>query len=160
MNIGSTAKAFVSVVLCETVGIISTPVTLAAIPTWYAALNKPAFSPPNWLFGPVWTILYALMGISFSLIWNQGWTRKKNRNAGYAFLLQLLFNFTWSISFFGLHNPLLGLINIIVLILSILLTIRLFYRVSKTAAYLLVPYLLWVAFASLLNASIVVLNRG
>lgn len=151
-------KIAVSIIICELVGLVSTPFTIAAIPTWYATLNKPVFSPPNWLFGPAWTLLYMLMGISFALIWDKGWKKKKNRNAGYLFALQLLLNFIWTPIFFGLHAPILGLIAIIALLLSIHLTMKAFYPISRNAYYLLIPYICWVTFATLLNASIVILN--
>lgn len=151
-------KLIISILVCELVGIVSTPFTLSAIPTWYATLNKPVFSPPNWLFGPVWILLYILMGISFALIWDMEWKKKKNRTAGYLFALQLLLNFIWTPIFFGLHAPMLGLITIIALLLSIHRTMKAFYSLSKKAYYLLIPYICWVSFATLLNASIVFLN--
>lgn len=148
-----------SIVVCEFVGLVSTPFTLSAIPTWYAYLHKPFFSPPNWVFGPVWTLLYAMMGISAFLIWQKGTQKKKvNKALGY-FFVQLFFNFLWSVLFFGLHNPLLGLLGIVLLLISIILTSVTFYKLSKAASYLLVPYLLWVSFATLLNLSIVLLNH-
>lgn len=151
-------KLIISVVGCELVGIGSTPFTVGAISTWYVFLVKPSFSPPNWVFGPVWTLLYILMGVAFYLIWRQGWKKKKVRIAGLYFLLQLSLNFLWSISFFGLRSPVLGLVNIIALLVLIIMTMRQFYPLSKVAFFLLVPYLLWVSFATLLNASIVILN--
>lgn len=151
-------KLIVSVMGCELVGIFSTPFTLSAIPTWYAYLNKPPFSPPNWVFGPVWTTLYFLMGVSAFLIWRKGLKKKKVKRALGYFLLQLLFNFLWSPVFFGLHSPILGLATIIILLALIVITIMSFYKISQVAAYLLVPYLLWVSFATVLNFSIVILN--
>jgi tryptophan-rich sensory protein len=151
-------KLIGSIVVCEVVGISGTPFTIAAIPTWYATLSKPYFSPPNWLFGPVWTILYFLMGVSFFLIWKQGLKKKKNKTAAVIFGIQLLLNFLWTVLFFGLKSPVLGLIGIILLLVSIGLTMQKFYGVSKLAAYLLIPYLVWVCFATLLNISIVILN--
>lgn len=148
-----------AVVICELVGILGTPFTVSSISTWYKFLNKPFFSPPNWVFGPVWTLLYALMGIAVAMIWLQGMKKKKVRTAVIYFVSQLLFNFLWSIVFFGLHAPFAAFVNIIVLWLAIILTIMKFYPLSKLAAYLLVPYLLWVSFASVLNASIWLLNR-
>lgn len=151
-------KLFISVLTCELVGIISTPFTIAAIPTWYATLNKPFFSPPNWIFGPVWTILYAMMGISVYLIWVKDTKNKKVQTALTLFAFQLMLNFAWSFLFFSLHNPLLGLLDIVALWLTIALTIRAFYPLSKPATYLLLPYILWVSFAMMLNLSIVLLN--
>ena len=151
-------KFLISVVGCQLVGILGTPFTISAIPSWYVTLNKPFFAPPNWIFGPVWTLLYFLMGISFYLIWKQGWKKKKVRTAGKYFLAQLGLNFIWSPIFFGLRAPLLGLIVIVTMWVLIVMTMEKFYPLSKWATYLLVPYLLWVSFATLLNASIVFLN--
>jgi tryptophan-rich sensory protein len=148
----------ISVVGCELVGIIGSIFTFSSIPTWYAALNKPPFAPPNWIFGPVWTLLYFLMGVSFYLIWQQGWKKKKVGTAGKYFLYQLALNFVWSPIFFGLRSPLLALFVIIAMWILIVITIKQFYPLSKWAAYLLIPYLLWVSFATLLNASIAFLN--
>lgn len=151
-------KLIVSVFGCELVGILGTPFTLSAIPTWYVGLNKPFFAPPNWIFGPVWTLLYLLMGISFFLIWKQGFKKNKIKTAGKYFLAQLMLNFLWSPIFFGLRAPLLGFIVIVVMWSLIILTMKKFYPISRWAFYLLVPYLLWVSFATLLNIAIVVLN--
>jgi translocator protein len=151
-------KLFISIVGCQLVGIAATPFTIAAIPTWYATLNKPPFSPPNWVFGPVWTTLYFLMGISAFLIWQKGLQKKQVKRALIYFSLQLFFNFLWSLLFFGLHSPLLGLFGIMILLIFIILTIVSFYKLSKIAAYLFVPYLLWVSFATILNISLVILN--
>ena len=140
------------VLLCQAAGTIGSIFTFSAIPNWYAYLNKPFFNPPNWIFGPVWTTLYTLMGISVYLVW------KKRKGIPFWFWVQLVLNALWSILFFGLQNPILAFVGVIFLWLSIFLTITSFYRIHKTAAYLLVPYLLWVTFASLLNASIALLN--
>jgi tryptophan-rich sensory protein len=151
-------KLSISVVGCELVGILGTPFTIAAIPTWYATLNKPVFAPPNWVFGPAWTILYFLMGVAFYLIWKQGLKKKRVKTAMLFFLAQLALNFIWSPIFFGLRAPLPALAIIIAMWFMIALTMKKFYPLSKPAFYLLVPYLLWVSFATLLNAEIVVLN--
>ncbi|MBU2632876.1 tryptophan-rich sensory protein [Patescibacteria group bacterium] len=150
-------KLIVSVIGCELVGILGSVFTVSSISTWYATLNRPFFAPPNWIFGPVWTTLYFLMGVAFYLIWRQGW-KKKIKTAGLFFLAQLSLNFIWSPIFFGLRAPLLGLIVIIAMWVLIVMTMKKFYPLSKLAFYLLVPYLLWVSFATLLNAAIVVLN--
>lgn len=151
------AKLIASVVLCELVGTFATPFTISSIPTWYATLNRPSFSPPNWIFGPVWTILYFLMGVSLYLVWDKGLS-KKVKIALYYFGTQLFFNFLWSILFFGIHSPILGLVDIVMLWILIILTIQKFLPISKPAAYLLIPYLLWVSFATVLNLAIVILN--
>jgi benzodiazapine receptor len=147
-----------SIIGCELVGIMGSIFTRDTIPTWYVYINKPVFSPPNWIFGPVWTTLYCLMGISFYLIWSQGWHKKAVKNAGQTFLAQLALNFLWTPLFFGLKSPLLGLITIIALWILIVLTMKKFYPLSKTAFYLLIPYLLWVSFATILNGAIWWLN--
>lgn len=152
------AKFATCVIACELVGNASTPFILAAIPTWYQTLNKPPFSPPNWIFGPTWTILYFLMGVATFLVWEKGLKEKGVKVALYYFSAQLFLNFLWSILFFGLHSAILGLIDIAALWVLIALTIMKFFPVSKTASYLLIPYILWVSFATILNFAIVVLN--
>ncbi|HSA83501.1 MAG TPA: TspO/MBR family protein [Patescibacteria group bacterium] len=152
------SKLIISVIGCELVGILGTLFTISAIPTWYSTLSKPFFSPPNWIFGPVWTLLYLLMGVAFYLIWKQDFKKKKVKTAGLFFLAQLALNFIWSPIFFGLMSPLLGLIVIVAMWALIVMTMKKFYPLSRLAFYLLLPYLLWVSFATLLNATIVVLN--
>lgn len=151
-------KLVASVIGCELVGVLGTPFTLSAIPNWYETLQKPFFAPPNWVFGPAWTLLYFLMGVSFYLIWRQGWKKKKVSTAGKYFLAQLALNFIWSPIFFGLRSPELGLIVIVALWILIVLTMKKFYALSKPAFYLLIPYLAWVTFATILNGAIMVLN--
>lgn len=152
------SKLVVSVIGCELVGFLGTPFTIPAIPNWYATLNKPFFAPPNWIFGPVWTLLYLLMGIAFYLIWKQGWGKKKIKTAGRLFLSQLALNFIWSPIFFGLRAPLLGLVVILAMWTLIVMTMKKFYPISRPAFYLLIPYIFWVSFATLLNAAIALLN--
>jgi translocator protein len=149
-------KLVVAIVLCQLAGIIGSVFTISSISSWYAELSKPFFSPPNWVFFPVWISLYLLMGISLYLVWKKGW--KENKKALSFFGIQLFLNALWSPIFFGLKNPLLAFIEIIFLWLAILLTIIHFYKVSKPAAYLLIPYILWVSFAALLNFFIFLLN--
>lgn len=155
----NTIKIIISVIGCELVGILSIPFTLVSIPTWYKTLNKPFFSPPNWIFGPVWILLYFLMGISASMIWIKGIQNKKVKVALMMFLFQLGANFLWSILFFGFHSPFLAFLDIIVLWLALIITTVKFSELSRTAGYLLIPYIIWVTFASLLNFSIIVLNN-
>lgn len=131
--------------------------TIPNIPSWYAVLEKPVFSPPNWVFGPVWTVLYLLMGISLYLLWTQPSKRDKTK-AFVAFGAQLILNTLWSIVFFGLHSPIGGVVVILALLIVIIVTMRYFWHFSKPAAYLLVPYILWVSFATVLNTSIALLN--
>ncbi|HSB47100.1 MAG TPA: TspO/MBR family protein [Candidatus Bilamarchaeum sp.] len=142
-----------AVLICELAGVIGSVFTFSSIPTWYATLVKPDFAPPNWLFGPVWIILYAMMGVSAYLIYETG-----KKDALKIFGLQLALNASWSIVFFGLRSVSGGLLVIFLLWLSIALTILSFLKVSKTAAYLLIPYILWVSFASVLNYFIFILN--
>lgn len=149
-------KLVISFVLVFVAAAVGSWVTFSAIATWYSTLQKPVFNPPNAIFGPVWTILYILMAISFYLVWVKN---KKSTKKGITyFLVQLALNALWSIVFFGLHNPLLAFVVIIALWIFIFLTIVEFKKVDTRAAYLLVPYLLWVSFAGVLNAAIMVLN--
>jgi len=140
------------------VGAIGSLITYPGISGWFPGLTKPWFSPPNWVFGPVWTILYILMGISLWLVIRNGWEGEDVRRAMALFGLQLVANFFWSILFFGLQSPLGGLIDIVILWVLIMGTILVFRKISLTASYLLVPYLCWVSFATLVNAAIVILN--
>lgn len=157
-----TASYFISILggvtLSLAVGFLSSIVTQQAIPNWYAALVKPFFSPPNWLFAPVWTLLYILMGWAVGSVWHYGKRHRWGKTALYHFGAQLIFNGLWSLVFFGLKNPLLGLLVIITLLILIERTIYWFRLVDKKAAYLLYPYFLWVCFATLLNGSIWYLN--
>ena len=146
------------IILCLLAGIIGSIFTTQNIPTWYESINKPSFNPPNWVFGPVWTILYVLMGISAYLIYSKGIKKKEVKLAFIIFGIQLVLNTLWSILFFGLTSPLFGLICIIFLWLFIVLIMKLFYKLDKKAAYLLIPYILWVSFATILNYYIFILN--
>lgn len=146
------------ILLCEAAGVVGSFFTVSAIPTWYAALNKPSFSPPNWIFGPVWITLYALMGIALFLVWQKGFKKPEVRQAVELFLAHLIINVSWSVAFFGLHMPLLAFFGILLLLVFIIVLIGLFYRLRPAAAYLLIPYLVWVAFASVLNFEIWRLN--
>lgn len=147
------------VVLCEAAGGLGSLFTMPSVRSWYPSIVKPALNPPAWVFGPVWTTLFALMGIAAFLIWRQGTEKRAVRNALFVFGIQLALNVFWSLLFFGLHSPLASLVEIILLWVAILWTTIAFHRLSKPAAYLLVPYLLWVSFASYLNAAIWWLNR-
>ena len=149
------------ILACELAGILGSFFTMQSIPTWYATLIKPSFSPPNWLFAPAWTLLYALMGTAAYLVWEkrQG---AKNKMVGAAlnmFCIQLVLNALWSVVFFGLRSPGFGLIEIFVLWFAILITILQFLKVSRWAAWLMTPYLLWVSFACGLNLGIFLLNK-
>jgi tryptophan-rich sensory protein len=148
-----------AVVICLSVGAIGTISTSQNIPTWYASLNKPAFTPPNWLFGPAWTTLYILMGIAAFLVWKAGIGRPEVKAALWIFLAQLVLNAVWTPLFFGAHWLLLSFLEMILLWLLILWTIVKFYGISVVAGLLLIPYILWVSFASVLNLSFWLLNR-
>jgi tryptophan-rich sensory protein len=151
-------RVIISVLVCQAAGLIGSVFTRPAISTWYAELQKPRFTPPDWVFGPVWISLYILMGIATFLIWRRGFHHQVVRRALAIFGVQLVLNALWSFLFFGLRSPLAGLIGISLLGIAIILTIRSFLAVSRTAALLLIPYFLWVSFASGLNLSIWWLN--
>ena len=150
-------KLAISIFIPLIVGFLGSFFTSSSVNSWFLTLNKPSFNPPNWVFAPAWTILYILIGLSFYLVWEKNFGKEKQKVIA-VYALQLFLNFLWSLSFFGLRNPLLGLINIIVLWLVIIANLIVFFKVSKKASYLLIPYLLWVSFASVLNISIFILN--
>jgi benzodiazapine receptor len=149
----------ISIAICQLAGIIGSVFTAPAVPTWYAVLNKPSFNPPNWLFGPVWITLYVLMGISLFLVWRKSLDIPAVKTGLTVFGAQLVLNILWSVAFFGLRSPVAGLLVIVALWIAILLTILRFTRVSEFAAILLVPYIVWVSFAAILNLSLFLLNR-
>jgi translocator protein len=151
-------KIIIAVVLTLAIGGASGIVTADAIATWYIHLNKPFFNPPNWVFGPAWTMLYILMGISAGLIWNEGFHKKEVKIALSTYAFQMILNALWSVLFFYFKSPLFALFDILLLIFAIILCMYFFYPVKKIAAYLLTPYLIWVIFASILNLSILLMN--
>lgn len=159
MKINNASKLIIAIVVSELAGIIGSVFTAPSIPTWYAGLIKPGLNPPAWLFGPVWTALFALMGIAAFLIWKKGLDRKDVKIALGIFACQLVLNTFWSIIFFGLHSPGGALVEIVFLWLVILTTIIAFAKISKPAAWLLLPYILWVNFAAYLNCAIWALNK-
>ncbi len=150
-------KLFASLILSFSAAAIGGIATSANIPTWYAVLEKPFFNPPNWIFGPVWTVLYFLIGISLYLIWTAK-TKKSKTNAYILWGAQIVLNTLWSLVFFGLHQLWLGLAVIVLLDVCVVATILHFYKINKTAAKLLFPYMVWISFATLLNLAIAVLN--
>lgn len=158
MKINDVAKLVIAICISELVGIVGSVFTAPAIDGWYAELAKPAFNPPAWVFGPVWITLFALMGIAAFLIWMKGLDRRDVRIALGIFIGQLLLNTLWSFIFFGLQNPGAALVEIGLLWLAILATMVAFARISKPVAWLLLPYLFWVSFASYLNYAIWSLN--
>ena len=151
-------KLAAAILICLSAGAIGSIFTTPAIDSWYAQLIKPAFNPPNWIFGPVWTLLFVLMGIALYLVWQKGLKKKENKLAFWLFIVHLFFNTLWSILFFGLKNPGAAFGEIIFLWLFIIYLIFHFCNIDKKAAYLLFPYFLWVSFAALLNYSIWRLN--
>lgn len=151
-------QLIIAILACEAIGFTSGLIGSAAMNAWFDNLQKPSWNPPSFLFAPVWTTLYALMGIAIWLIWKNETMVVNKRNAYIAFALQLFLNFWWSILFFRFQSPFFALIEILLLLAMILLTIFHFSKISKTAAYLLVPYVLWVSFASFLNYTLWSLN--
>ena len=148
------------VAICLAVGYLSSLVTQSSIDTWYPTIEKPFFNPPNWVFAPVWTLLFIMMGVAGGLIWNRLESNEKEvKKALFFFTAQLLLNALWSYLFFGLCNIFLALIEIILLWLIIYETYILFKKIDKKAGWLLIPYLVWVAFATLLTGAIYYLNR-
>jgi benzodiazapine receptor len=159
MSGSSVLKLLATLAVVLAAGGIGALATTRATPTWYQTLKKPSFDPPEWLFGPAWTLLYLLMAVAAWLVWKQGIGVAGVKLALAVFLVQLVLNALWSVFFFGLRSPLAGLVDIVVLWLAILATIVLFFRVSVPAGVLLLPYIAWVSFATILNAAILRLNR-
>lgn len=174
-------KLLTSIIVCELAGIAGSFFTMPEITSWYMKVNKPSFNPPNWIFGPVWTLLFVLMGISLYLVWFKkaepsktifakkikAWNKYSEKfyngswrriNIYLIFWTQLILNILWSFIFFGMHSPSVAFFEVIMLWFAILFTIINFYRVSKAAAYIMIPYILWVSFASILNFYIWILN--
>lgn len=149
----------VAIIICQLSGIIGSLFTLTAVREWYSTLIRPSFAPPSWVFGPVWTTLFALMGIAAWLVWSKGIKRRNVKVALGIFLAQLVLNTVWSLLFFGLHSPGGALIEIVFLWAAIAASIIAFAKISKPAAWLLAPYILWVSFAAYLNYSFWILNR-
>lgn len=157
-------KILISIIVIAGLGTLSGLLTGTSVSDWYVELNKPSFNPPNWIFGPAWLLLYVLMGISFGRIWQ---VLSKNRypivkqfarRGVVIFIIHFLFNLAWTPIFFGLKSPGGALIIIIILLILIAILIRHFFRLDRVAAFVLIPYFLWVTFATILNAAIVYLN--
>ena len=144
-------KLISAIILCQGAGILGSIATVSSVNSWYTTLNKPFFTPPAWLFGPAWILLYFLMGVALYLVWIRG-------NISKWFWIQLFLNFSWSFAFFGYRSPLAGILIILALWTAIVLNIKDFYRVHKPAGLILIPYILWVTFASALNVAIWFLN--
>jgi len=180
MKFNKVIKLSISIIICEFAGVIGSIFTTPSIGGWFKNLNKPSFNPPNWIFAPVWSLLFLLMGISLYLVWEKNWVVKNkiglqkkawNRysekfwqgswqkaNIILIFSVQLFLNILWSVVFFGKHSPNVAFFVLLMLWFAILSTIINFYRVSKASAYLLLPYILWVSFAGVLNFYLWILN--
>lgn len=151
-------KLVVSILACQCAGLIGSIFTMPAIPTWYETSAKPSFTPPSWLFAPAWVTLYILMGVAAFLIWRKGLDIRNVESALIIFLVQLVLNALWSAIFFGAKSLIGGAVVIVLLWIAILFTILRFFKISAAAGGLLIPYILWVSFASVLNISILALN--
>jgi len=152
-------KLAISLITPQVAGLIGSVFTVSSVTGWYSTITRQELAPPNWIFGPVWTTLFVLMGIALFLVWKKEESQKKKvRTAIYLFAGQLVLNTLWSIIFFGLQSPGWAFVEIIFLWLAILATIIAFARVSRLAAWLLIPYIAWVGFAAYLNYSIWMLN--
>ncbi|HEU0051349.1 MAG TPA: TspO/MBR family protein [Patescibacteria group bacterium] len=158
MRLNHLAKFIITIAGSEFAGVVGVLFTTPSIAGWYAKLVKPEFAPPNWIFGPVWTVLFAFMGLAAFLIWRKGIDHKGVKIALSIFIGQLILNTLWSIIFFGLHSPGGAFIEIVFLWFAILAAIIAFAKISRPAAWLLAPYILWVSFASYLNFAIWKLN--
>jgi translocator protein len=159
MKANQIGKLLISLLLPLGIGGLAGMFTTEAIPGWYAALNQPSFNPPNWVFGPVWTALYTIMGISLFIIWKLPASKQRN-HAILIFMVQLLLNFCWSFFFFYFKMIGLALIDILALWIMIIIILVRFYKLKPIAAYINIPYLLWVTFATTLNIAYFFLNRS
>ena len=154
----SLSKILIAVAICLAVGFLSSYATQGSIETWYAALKKPTFNPPNWVFAPVWTVLYVLMGIAAGIVWSKGLQHKLVKNSLLYFAIQLALNGLWTIVFFGFKNIVGALVVIALLLLMIFLTYLRFKVVDKKEAYLLITFIVWVCFATVLHFAVGLLN--
>ena len=148
----------IAIFICLLAGLVGSMATQTSVNTWYVSINKPVFNPPNRLFAPVWTTLFILMGVAAGIVWNRGFYHKWVKTALYHFGFQLLLNIAWSLVFFGLKEIFGALLIVISLFVLLLFTFKWFKVVNEKAAYLLIPYIIWVAFATILNFSIWQLN--
>lgn len=154
----NTWRILLAIVITVALGASSGLVTNTSLDTWYTTLNKPSWNPPNAVFGPVWTILYILMGLAAGLVWNVGPERSDVRRALAIYVLQLGLNVLWTLLFFGLRSPIAALVDILMLLGAIIWCMQVFGALRPAAGRLLLPYLAWVLFASVLNTAIVALN--
>jgi len=159
MKVPYAFKLIISLLACQLAGVIGSVFTTRSIDTWYQTIIRPSYAPPNGVFAPVWIGLYVLMGIAAFLVWRRGLQYPGVREGLLAFLVQLILNTFWSIAFFGFRSPLAGLVVIIILWIEIVITIIYFFRVSRNAGLLMLPYIAWVSFAAALNYGFFILNR-
>ena len=153
----SLGKLLVSILICNGAGLVGSMATRSSVQGWYATLVRPSFAPPNWIFGPVWTVLYCLMGIALYCVWSRAQERPVKVPL-VLFSIQLILNASWSFLFFGLESTRAGFVGIMLLLVAIIATMVSFVRISKAAVWLLVPYILWVSFAAALNFQFMCLN--
>lgn len=158
MRTSTVIKVLIGVLVCLGIGYIGSMATQTSVNTWFTTLEKPPFTPPNWLFAPAWTLLYIMMGVAAGIVWSRGFHHVWVKTALYHFGFQLVLNAAWSITFFGYQSPLIALFIIAGLITLVLITYRWFKVVNDTAAYLLLPYIFWLFFAAALNFEIWRLN--
>lgn len=158
MKSSTVLKIFIGILICLAIGFVSSIATQSSVDNWFTTLIKPGFNPPGWLFAPVWTILYILMGVAAGIVWSRGFHHIWVKTALYLFGFQLVLNASWSVAFFGYQSPLVALFIIIALIVLVLITFKWFKIVNSLAAYLLIPYILWILFAAALNFEIWRLN--
>lgn len=158
MKTTTVSKVIISILVCLGFGFIGSIATQTSVESWYPTLTKPNFTPPSWIFAPVWTILFILMGVAAGMVWSRGFHHIWVKTALYHFGFQLVLNASWSIVFFGYQSPLIALFFIIGLIAMVLLTYKWFKVINNIAAYLLIPYIIWIIFAMFLNFEIWRLN--
>jgi tryptophan-rich sensory protein len=151
-------KLLISIIVCQAAGIIGSFFTARALPGWFAGLNQPSFTPPDWMYAPIWIVMYLLMAIAAFLIWWRGLHIKPVRVAMILFLVQLVLNLLWVVTLFGLQSVLYGLVTVVALWIMVLFTIIQFYKISIAAGTLMIPYILWVTFTVILNGSLYLLN--
>lgn len=151
-------KFIISIIIPVAVGAVAGFFTASSVSSWFATIEKPSFNPPNWIFSPVWTLIYILMGLAFYFVWKTDAAKALKNKAIIFYAVQLFLNFLWSFIFFYAHNIFGALVDIVLLWIMIAATIYWFGKINKTAAWLLVPYLCWVSFATALNFAIWQLN--
>ena len=159
ISISNNWKLVICIIICQATGLLSGLLSSVQNNAWYDSIQRPSWNPPGYLFGPVWSVLYLLMAISLYIIWKNNASEIRKSYACWTFAAQLFLNFWWSILFFTLQSPLLAFFDIILLIILIIATIFQFSKISKTAAWLLVPYVSWVCFAAILNYKLWILNK-